>query len=195
MIPQEYLVAERAALDRNEFVNGERRLLAYGGARHSLLVVNLVGVIGRQLRGGPCRGYASNLRLHVPATGLYTYPDLSVIRGKARVVEDGMNDNLLNPTLLVEVVIPETEAWDRGEKFWHYQQIPTLREYVLVDRDQARVEVFTRRETPNQWDYLLADGSESVAILHSVVVNLPLAEIYDGVEFPPAAGLPSTVAV
>lgn len=183
MTPQEYLTAERVAPDRSEYVNGEMRPRFYGGPQHSLVSANLTGVIGRQLRGKPCRVYACDLRLHVPATGLYAYADLSAVCGPVRVVEDGEGDNLLNPTFLGEVYTPETEAFDRGERLWHYQRIETLREYLLVARDRARAESFFRLNG-GDWQLTTAEGLRANLKLRSLGVELPLAEVYAGAEFP-----------
>ena len=128
--------------------------------------------------------YDRNLRIRIPRTTLYTYPDVSVVCGPLQSDPlDGRGETVLNPTLVVEVLSATTEAWDRGGKFDNYQQIESLREYVLVSVAKPRVEVFFK-QPDGTWRYSVASGVESAARLDSVGVELPLAEAYSGVEFP-----------
>src|SRR5207248_2680551 len=109
-----------------------------------LIATNVVTELGLQLRDRPCKVYNSDLRVQVNEEGPYTYPDLSVVCGKAEFA-DAKGDALLNPTMIVEVLSPTTEAWDRGGKFEHYQQMPSLQEYVLIAQDRPRVERYARQ--------------------------------------------------
>ena len=126
----EYLTIERAAPTKSEFYDGEMFAMAGGTAVHSLIGTNAAIEFGNKLRGKKCVPYNADLRIQVQATGLFTYPDLSVICGPLQFA-DG-DDTVTNPSLIVEVLSPSTEAYDRGQKFLQYRQIPTLREYLLV---------------------------------------------------------------
>jgi Uma2 family endonuclease len=121
------------------------------------------------------------MRVRVSATGLYTYPDVVVVCGKPQFAEDEM-DNLVNPTVLVEVLSPSTEAYDRGRKFEHYRKIESLRQYLLVASDRVSVELFTRQAS-GQWLLSSAAGLEEEMDLESIECRLRVADIYDKVEF------------
>ncbi|MBV9657728.1 MAG: Uma2 family endonuclease [Verrucomicrobia bacterium] len=184
LTPEEYLTIERAAPFKSEFVNGEMYAMAGGSLLHALITNNVSGSLWSRLRGGRCRAYSNDLRVHVPDTGLYTYPDVSVVCGEPQLVSD-QKDNLTNPTLLVEVLSPSTEKYDRGGKFLHYQRIASLRDFLLVSQDQARVEHYARQPSQlNQWLLTVVTGLESTLALPSLGIELPLTEIYDGVELP-----------
>jgi Uma2 family endonuclease len=142
---REYLAWERQQPTRHEFFQGE--VFAMGGAtrEHNLLVVNITAELRNALRKKPCETYPSDMRVKVPATGLYTYPDASVVCGKPEF-EDGALDTLLNPLVLVEVLSDSSERYDRGKKFEQYRSIPSLTDYVLVAQDHVLVEHFRRGE-------------------------------------------------
>lgn len=142
---QEYLAWERQQPTRYELFQGE--IFAMGGAtrEHNLLVVNITAELRNALRKGPCETYPSDMRVKVPATGLYTYPDASVVCGKPEF-ENGSFDTLLNPLVLIEVLSDSSERYDRGKKFEQYRSIPSLTDYVLVSQDHVLVEHFRRGE-------------------------------------------------
>src|SRR5205085_7715167 len=141
--PQEYLRAERDSAIRHEYYHGEVFAMAGGSPQHSLIISNVNGELRTRLKGSPCRAYESNLRVHVPRTTLYTYPDVSVICGELQFDPlDTGHETVLNPTLVVEVLSISTESWDRGGKFQNYRQMESLREYVLVSTDKPLVETF-----------------------------------------------------
>src|SRR5919198_4874617 len=117
--PEEYLALERAARHKSEYVNGRIYALAGASRAHNLIVVNVSAELRAQLRGRPCETYASDMRVKVSQTGLYTYPDVVVVCGEPRF-EDAQVDTLLNPTVIIEVLSESTESYDRGEKFAHY---------------------------------------------------------------------------
>lgn len=143
--PQEYLAWERQQPARHELFQGE--VFAMGGAtrEHNLLVVNITAELRNALRKKPCETYPSDMRVKVPAAGLYTYPDASVVCGKPEF-EDANFDTLLNPLVLVEVLSDSSERYDRGKKFEQYRSIPSLTDYVLVSQDHVLVEHFRRGE-------------------------------------------------
>jgi Uma2 family endonuclease len=179
--PEEYLAAEREADYRSEYFNGQVFAMSGGTDIHSLIAANVTALLHLQLRRGPCRVFTSDLRIKVAVTGLYTYPDLSVICGP-REYDDTRRDTALNPTVIIEVLSPKTAAYDRGDKFAHYQRISTLQEYVLISQDRARVERYLRHDTG--WNYTDVTGLEGRVPLTSIGADLRLEEIYEGVELP-----------
>jgi Uma2 family endonuclease len=134
-----------------------------------------------QLKERPCNVYSSDMRVNVRATGLYTYPDVVVTCGEERFADDH-HDTLLNPLLIIEVLSDSTEAYDRGTKFEHYQQIDSLVEYLLVSQHVQRVEQFFRQNM-NQWLYTDTRDPEGMITLSSITCSLKLQEIYHKVEF------------
>ena len=191
--PEEYLTRERDARERHEYYHGEVFAMSGGTPEHSLIIANVSGELRAALKGKPCRLYESNLRIRIPRTTLYTYPDASVVCGPLQFDPlDARKETVTNPTLLVEVLSPSTETWDRGGKFQNYQQIESLREYVLVSSEKPLVETYLRHEGCT-WIYAAAGGPEARARFNSLGVEIALAEIYAGVEFPPPAGPASGV--
>ena len=184
--PAAYLAFERAQTDaRHEYLNGE--IIAMSGASlvHNIIVSNLVIILGIQMRGRSCNVFASDMRVKIPATGLYTYPDIAALCG-ALALEDDVADTLLNPSVIVEVLSPSTEAYDRGAKFAHYQRIESLHAYVLVAQDRPRIEIFLRRED-GDWLYSVADVPDATIRLDTIDCALRLADVYEGVPFTPTA--------
>lgn len=178
--PEEYLAFERASEIKHEYDNGRVFALAGASERHNLIVANLIATIHPQLRGGPCRVYPSDMRLHVVASGLYAYPDVTVVCGRSEL-EDEHLDTLLNPMVLIEVLSPSTERYDRGRKAAFYRTLDSLREYLFVSQDQPRIERYTRT-AERQWTLAEAVGREDEIALESISCTLSLAEVFAGVE-------------
>lgn len=148
---------------------------------HSLIAGNLIAAFRTEFRGGPCRTYANDMRVRVTATGLYTYPDIVAVCG-GRIFDDLESDTLLNPTLIIEVLSPSTEAYDRGRKFDQYARIPSLQEYVLVAQDQPGVQRY-QRTGDGSWRYASQSGLDVSITLDAVGVSPSLADIYEEVLF------------
>ena len=178
----EYLALERAAENKSEYLAGEIYALAGASEQHITLTLNIAAELRTQFRGRPCRVYASDLRIKVAASGLYTYPDVVAACGELRF-EDGHRDTLLNPTVIFEVLSPSTEAYDRGKKFAHYRRLESLMAYVLVAQDEVHLEHYARQGS----DWLLqeARGRGDTIHLPSVGGALSLSAIYENVEFSP----------
>ena len=172
--PEEYLALERKAERKSQYLNGEILAMAGASREHNLIVGNLVREIGNQLRGGPCEVYPSDMRVRVRETGLYTYPDVSVVCG-APEIEDAHGDTLLNPTLLIEVLSSSTGNDDRGWKSEHYRRIPSLQEYLLVPQDEPRVQRY-RRRGEREWVITEVVGLGESVELASVGCELGLVE-------------------
>lgn len=178
--PEQYLAMERQAAHRSEYVNGRVYALAGASHRHNVIVGNTFGELRSRLRGRPCVTYVNDMRVKVIETGLYTYPDVAALCGDPQF-EDGHTDNLLNPSVIVEVLSDSTERYDRGEKFAHYRRLESLREYVLVSQHRMRVELFVRQG--EHWVLTELDGPDAVLPLESVGCSIPLGSIYEQVEF------------
>jgi len=175
----DYLAAERQAETKSEYLDGEVFAMSGASRSHNLIALNAAASMHGQLKGRPCETYAGDMRVHIPATGFYTYPDVTVVCGEPRF-DDSELDTLLNPTLLIEVLSPSTEGYDRGKKFAHYRTLDSLREYVLVAQEEVRVEVFTRREDGH---WLLSEASrlDEAIPLASIGCELRLTDVYDRV--------------
>jgi len=183
--PQEYLARERKATFRSEYYRGEMFAMSGATWEHTLIKDNLAGETRSQLKDGPCRVVTSDLRVKVDVTGLYTYPDLVIVCDEPRF-EDEVFDTLLNPRVLVEVLSDSTEKYDRGTKFGHYRQVPSVREYILVAQDRPLVERYVR-QADGGWLLTVFDDLTQTFAFDSVPVQVSLAEIYRGVEFPKKA--------
>jgi Uma2 family endonuclease len=179
--PQEYLARERKAAVRSEYYRGEMFVMAGGSPRHSRIKTNLTTTLCNALKGRPCTAYDSDRRIRVSATGLYTYPDASVLCGELQF--DGEErDTVLNPTLLAEVLSESTEAYDRGKRFDHYRQLDSLKEYLLVSQDAPRLERLARNPD-GTWTLTIVTGLDQSLELPSIGVKLSLAQVFDKVEF------------
>jgi Uma2 family endonuclease len=180
--PSEYLAIERVASCRSEYLNGEMFAMAGGSPRHSLIKANLVRELGIALKGHPCTAYDSDLRIHIKASGLYTYADASVVCG-ALQLDDQDPETVLNPTLVAEVLSDSTEAYDRGRKFEYYRSLPSLKEYLLVRQDDPTLERFLK-SADGSWPPTVVRGLDQSLHLPSIGVTLSLSEVFEKVEFP-----------
>ena len=193
--PEEYLAHERQAAYKSEYIAGQIVAMSGVSWEHSLINGNLLSLLNVQLRDRLCTAHASDLRVKVSAQGLYTYPDIVVVCG-APQFEDAHVDTLLNPTLVMEVLSPSTEAYDRGAKFGYYRALPSLQEYLLVAQDKLLVEHYVRAEA--SWVLTATIDAAGEVQLPSIGCTLPLAEVYRKVVFPAdppdphAAGAPRT---
>lgn len=178
---QDYLAIERRSETRNEYLDGEMFAMTGASRWHNLIVANLTRELGLQLKGRPCELYPNEIRVHIPATGLYTYPDVAVVCGEPRF-EDAELDILLNPVLIIEVLSPTTEAYDRGKKFEHYRTLDSLAEYVLVAQAEPRIEQYVRQDG-DRWLFGAVAGLGENLGLPSIQCTLALAEVYDKIAF------------
>ncbi len=186
--PTEYLVRERAAQYRSEYRDGRMVAMTGASTRHTYIVAKLVAALCTRIGNRPCRVMAADMRVKVAPTGLYTYPDVVAFCGEARL-EDWRRDTLLNPGVIVEVLSPSTEAYDRGEKFAQYRQIDSLREYVLIAQDRLRVERYERDESDaERWAHTILDQPDAVLHLAAIGCAVPLREIYAWVPLDSPAG-------
>jgi Uma2 family endonuclease len=181
---EDYFRIARDSTERLEYIDGEIVAMAGGTYNHSLIVANFGGELRNKLKGKPCRALESNLRVGIVRAGRYTYPDIPVVCGPPQF-DPRDAETIVNPRVLIEVLSPSTERSDRGEKFNRYRLLESLQEYILVSQDKPLVECFLR-QSDGGWLLMHFAGMEAIAKLRSLEVELPLAEIYAGVEFPPA---------
>ena len=179
----EYLRLERQAGLRSEYFDGEIFAMAGGTRSHSLIATNLLREVSARLKATDCVAYNTDLRVKVEATGLLTYPDVSVVCGAQRFLDEE-DDTLLNPSVIIEVLSDSTEAYDRGKKFEHYRQIVSCREYLLVNQNEPRIEQFVRQAN-GEWTLKEAAGWDAQINLPSLGIVLPLAEVFAKVQFAP----------
>jgi Uma2 family endonuclease len=180
LTPEQYLEIERKAEFKSEYYNGEMFAMAGAAPPHNLISSNVTREISQQLRPRPCLVYSNDQRLLVAPTGLYAYPDLAVVCGEPRYL-DGDLDTLLNPILIVEVLSPTTEAYDRGRKFGHYRTIESLSAYLMVASELIGAELFTK-QPDNLWKLTTeASRLEDTIEIESIGCRLKLADIYEKV--------------
>jgi Uma2 family endonuclease len=182
LTPAEYLELERRAESKSEYYQGETFAMACASRRHVLIVTNLVGELRQQLKGRPCQAYSTDLRLNITPTGLYTYPDVMVVCGDPQFTDDQM-DTLINPCLIIEVLSESTRDYDRGRKFEHFRTLPSLTEYLTMAQDWPHVEQWTRLPE-KRWLLSEFDQLSQCIQLASIGCALPLAEVYDKIDWP-----------
>lgn len=173
---EDYVELEDGSSTKHEFLDGQVWAMSGGSPRHAAIAGTIIRLLGQSLVGKRCVVYTSDLRVRVPSTGLGTYPDASVICGAVELdPADKKGHTAVNPTVLVEVLSPTTEGYDRGEKLAHYQLIPSLREVMLVAHDEHRIDLW--RRLGDHWTQLTFRPGESVT-LDSIACALPVADIY-----------------
>ena len=181
MIEAEYLALEQVSEIRHEYIRGEVIAMAGVSQKHNDIAMALSYLLYGHVRGGNCRVYGESMRVKIEKADTQTYPDFSVVCGDIKLTEDPL-PALTNPILIIEILSPSTEGYDRGAKFHAYQQLPSLQEYVLVSQDSARVESFYRKSEA-VWELLnFTDLSKSVTF-KSIGCSLALADIYENVTF------------
>ncbi len=179
----EYLALESDSLEKHEFYQGEIYAMAGASISHNEITANILARLHALLHGKGCRPYGSDQRIRIKKVNLYTYSDTAVICGPIER-DDADRQAALNPRAIFEVLSKSTENYDRGQKWEFYQQIPSLREYVIVSQEESKVTRYFRDEG-GPWRYLLTSGLENVLALESLGCKLPLAEIYENVTFGP----------
>lgn len=177
--PEQYIAAERESAYKSEYIDGEIVEMVGASEPHNLIVTNVVAELGLQFKGRQCRVYSSDMRVDVRESGLYAYPDVVALCGEP-ILADDEQDNLRNPTVIIEVLSKSTEAYDRGKKFMKYRRIESLMEYVLIAQDRHHVEHYVRQE---HGGWLLSESTElgGEIYLSSIDCHLLLSAIYDKV--------------
>jgi len=177
----QYLEIERSAESRSEYLNGGIYAMAGGSPNHAFIAANAVIQIGAQLRGKPCRVAGSDLRICCKPANVLTYPDISVVCGPVKTL-DAEKDTLTDATVIVEVLTPSTENYDRGAKFRYYRGLPSFSEYLLLAQDEIRAEHYVR-QPDGSWLFREFNGPDAVVELKSIGCRLELGSLYEHVEF------------
>ncbi len=181
LTPEEYLEIERAAEFKSDYYDGHMYAMSGGSLRHAIVIAGMVRELGNALKNRPCTVASNDLRLRVGSGRLYTYPDVIVFCGTAKLA-DQHEDILLNPTVIVEVLSPSTERYDRGIKWTQYRTIESLQEYALVSQTEPRVEMF-RRQGGGQWLFTEFVGLEATCRFESLDCAVALIDVYRGISF------------
>ncbi len=180
MTEEEYLAFERGSDERHEFADGAIFAMAGGSSNHSTVMMSIGSELRVALRHRRCQTRSSEMRIYIPASGRYVYADASVVCGRPQFKGE-THDTLLNPRVIVEVLSPSTEEYDRGEKFTHYQTLPSLAHYVLAAQDKPCIEVFTRM-ADGSWTSRAhgpGDRVELPAIECAIDVDLVYTNVFD----------------
>ncbi|TMI75054.1 MAG: Uma2 family endonuclease [Bacteroidetes bacterium] len=179
--PEEYLEMERSSQEKHEYYKGEVYLMSGASPAHNDVAYNINRLIAPAVHGKGCKLYGSDFRIHIPENFLFTYPDFSIVCGKA-LTSDIYTDNLTNPSVIIEILSKSTKNYDRGMKFALYRSIKTLQEYILIDSTSVTVETYTRQ---NDDSWLLKEFKQlSNSFTISVIgVTLSLQDIYEDVNF------------
>lgn len=190
--PEEYLAFERAAETKHEYLDGQIFAMAGGSPLHNQICFNTNVAVGIQLRGTECIGYTSDQKIRTDPMDLFSYPDLTIVCGKP-TFHDKHNDVILNPKVIIEVLSPKTEDYDRSEKLTRYQAIKSVSDYILISQTRPSVEQFVRQKGKRQWLFTIETEMKAEIFIASINCRLKLADIYDRVVFPPSK--PPLVAV
>ncbi|XZN93879.1 MAG: Uma2 family endonuclease [Microcoleus sp.] len=179
--PEEYLALEESAIDKSEYHDGEIVPMTGGTTNHNSIIINLIANLKFGLRGKDYRLFTSDVRLWIPQTHRYVYPDIMVIQGEPQY--QGSNKTIVtNPLVIVEVLSNSTKDYDRGGKFLAYRSISEFREYILIDQYSYHIEQFAKN-SDRKWVLTEYDSEESVLSLESVEFQIPLSEIYERIDF------------
>jgi Uma2 family endonuclease len=174
----QYLELERAAAEKHEFIDGEMVAMAGGSPKHALITMNIGGTLHGALRGKGCLTFSSDARVSIHWEKLIAYPDVTVVCAPPEFT-DNKRDTLTNPTVLVEVLSPSTRNYDRGEKAGLFRQMPSLREFLLVDQEPVFVEHY-RRLADGTWQIIVHREAGDIVRLDSIGCQLPIADVYEG---------------
>lgn len=189
MTPDEYLEFERKAELRHEFVDGDVYEMAGESLAHSQICINIAAEMQRQLKGTDCQALSPNMKVRAETKGLFAYPDLSIVCGRP-IFSDLKRDVLLNPKVIVEVLSPSTQRYDQTKKFFRYRkEIASLTDYVLIYQDIAFAE-HHEKQSNGKWEHNAFDGIDDLFRIPSINCEIPMAEIYDRVDFATADRFP-----
>ena len=174
---EEYLVKERQQQEKHEWYRGECFAMAGGTRWHNMLALRIVSTLASHLNGKPCTPYMSDFRLYIETQHHYVYPDVLVVCDESAYIADDMANDA---TIIIEILSPSTEVYDRGRKFLHYQSLPSLREYVLVSQQTTQVEIYRRKED-GKWEYERLTLPSDVLIFATIEYRLTLENLYQSI--------------
>jgi len=172
---EEYLEKERATDHKYEYYRGEISAMPILGIQHNIISVNVVGSIANFLKGKPYQPFGSNLRIHIPKNTLFTYADMTIVCNELDIYDD---DNLLNPAVIIEILFPSTKDYDRGKKFSLYKEMPTLKEYILIDSESVKVEAWILADD-GYWTLKEYDNIKDSFMIQTIGQSLLLSDVYE----------------
>ena len=177
---EEYLQMENASDEKHEYYQGE--IFAMSGAKlaHVRITRNTMVGLANRLKGKPCQPYGSDLRIHIPSNTFFTYPDISVFCGDVKTLNDD-EYNGLNPSVIIEVLSSSAKSYDRGDKFKLYRDIPSLKEYILIDSLSISIEAFSLN-SEGLWVLKEYKNLNEQLPISSIQIILSLSEIYEGIK-------------
>lgn len=175
---EEYLQMEEASEQKHEYYQAEIFAMSGAGVDHNIIAGNIFREVSQMLKGKSCRPFNSDQRIHIPQNSLFTYPDISIVCGPIITLDDD-NWNILNPTVIIEVLSPSTRNYDHGGKFKLYRDIPSLQEFILVDSESISIEAF-RINKNGHWELEEYKEAADGIFIRSVKLSIPVAEIYEG---------------
>lgn len=187
---EEYFALELSSDEKYEYFDGEVFNMSGASLNHEQIVANLIFSLRAGLRGRPCRALPSNTRVIVPSQPPYRYPDLTALCGEPQTRKVGGIDALINPSLIIEVLSPSTEGYDRGDKFTHYKSIESFSEYVLISQGRPHATHYVK-QSKNLWTQEEFNDLEASLHLASLDCELALRDVYTDVEFPPPVPPPA----
>lgn len=178
---EEYLEMENASFEKHEYYQGEIFAMSGPKMADNIIATNVLGELRQKLKGSKCRPYNSDQRIHIEKNTLFTYPDISVVCGEVKTLN---NDewNILNPIILIEVLSPSTRNYDHGDKFKLYREIPSLKEYILIDSSSVSVEAFSVNAA-GLWELKEYKSVNEILFIQAIQTELPLKEIYEDTTF------------
>jgi len=179
---EEYLEMENSSIEKHEYYKGE--IFAMSGAKmpHNSLSKNLLGTLFTKLKGKKCQPYGSDVRIHIESNTLFAYPDISIICDEV-ITRNNDDFNVLNPVVIIEILSQSTKNYDRGEKFKLYRDIPTLKEYILIDSESIHIETFRLNEK-NHWELEEYNFVTEELYVKAINEKILIADIYEGVKIP-----------
>lgn len=175
----EYLERENLSDEKHEYFQGEIFAMAGASNAHNEIFTNVFIEVGIKLKGKPCRPFGSDKRLQIPENSLFTYPDISIYCNNLIESKDDTNTSVL-PSVIIEILSASTKTYDRGNKFKLYRDIPSLKEYILIDSESIYIEAFYVNEKQN-WELTEYKNIHQVLNFTSLGFEIPLLEIYNKV--------------
>jgi Uma2 family endonuclease len=177
---EEYLEMEQLADEKHEYYQGEIFAMSGPKVQHNIIAGNIYGPLFNKLKGSKCRPFNSDQRIHIPINTLFTYPDITIICGEVITLNDDQW-NILNPSVIIEILSPSTKNYNRGEKFRLYREIKSLKEYILVDSESLLAEAFRINER-GHWELEELKGRQNTLLVKTVSVSVSFEDIYEGTE-------------
>lgn len=175
---EEYLEWEKESLEKHEYYRGEIFAMAGASTPHNIICINMIRDLAVALKGKTCRPYGSDMRMNIPENTLFTYPDISIYCNEPISSKEDA-DTVIHPTVIIEILSPSTKGYDRGNKFKLYRDIPTLKEYILVDSEFVSLEAW-RLNDNNNWELQEYNSLDAQLSIPAISFSMPILEIYEG---------------